>query len=129
MAHAEGSRRLAAAARAASVDPHAREQLTARGPESVSWLRHAVRQGNVLRIWIKGEDGRTLIEIPLRLGVRGGRRLARIWAAVSALASASGVLTVVLRRETGWPAEPDRGSGSAHQAPSTDADSAGATNR
>ena len=32
----------------------------------------AVREGNVLRIWIKDEDGRTLIDIPELLGIRGG---------------------------------------------------------
>ena len=35
-------------------------------------LRQTVREGNVLRIWIKDEGGRTLIEIPEVLGVRGG---------------------------------------------------------
>ena len=63
----------------------------------------AVREGNVLRIWIKDEDGRTLIEIPELLGVRGGARMLPVWAAVGALASVSGKLTVEVKREAAWP--------------------------
>ena len=66
-------------------------------------LRQAVGNGNVLRIWVKDEAGRTLIEIPSLLGVRGGRHLTPVWAAVGALASESGQLTVEVLREPGWP--------------------------
>lgn len=66
-------------------------------------LRQAVGNGNVLRIWIKNEAGRTIIEIPSLLGVRGGRHLTPVWAAVGALASESGQLTVEVLREPGWP--------------------------
>jgi hypothetical protein len=40
------------------------DQFTLRGAGTVARLRQVVREGNVRRIWIKGEDGRTLIEIP-----------------------------------------------------------------
>ncbi len=74
-----------------------------RGPETVTRIRQAVRTGNVLRIWIKDEDGRTLIELPSLLGVRGGPCLAPVWAAIAALASASGLLTVYVSHEAAWP--------------------------
>lgn len=83
--------------------PLRHDQFTAHGAKIVTRLRQAVRSGNVLRIWIRDEDGRTLIEIPSLLGVRGGRRLAPVWAAVRALASESGQLTIDVSRETAWP--------------------------
>ena len=78
-------------------------QFTVRGAETVARLRRVIREGNVRRIWIKGEDGRTLIEIPSLLGIRGGLRMLPVWAAVGALASVSGQLTVEVRREPAWP--------------------------
>ena len=78
-------------------------RFTARGTQALARVRRAVRDGNVLRIWIKDEDGRTLIEIPELLGVRGGARMLPVWAAIGALASVSGKLTVEVKRESGWP--------------------------
>jgi hypothetical protein len=80
-----------------------RDHFTVRGEETVARLRQAVRAGNVLRIWIKDGDGRTLIEIPAVLGVRGGVRMLPVWAAVGALASVSGKLTIEVKREAAWP--------------------------
>ena len=84
-----------------------RDHFTVRGAETVARLRQTVREGNVLRIWIKDEDGRTLIEIPALLGVRGGVRMLPVWAAVGALASVSAELTVEVKREAAWPSEAD----------------------
>lgn len=70
-------------------------------------LRQTAREGNVLPIWIKGEEHRTLIEIPALLGVRGGVRMLPVWAAVDALASVSAKLTVEVKRQTAWPTEAD----------------------
>ena len=79
------------------------EQFTVRGAETLARLRRVIREGNVRRIWIKGEDGRTLIEIPSLLGIRGGPRMLPVWAAVGALASLAEKLTVEVRREPAWP--------------------------
>jgi len=80
-----------------------RDHFTVNGAETVARLRQTVREGNVLRIWIKDESGRTLIEIPELLGIRGGLRMLPVWAAVGALASVSGPVTVEVRREAAWP--------------------------
>jgi hypothetical protein len=80
-----------------------RERFTVRDAETVSRLRAVVREGNVLRIWLKDADGQTLIEIPRLLGIRGGSRLQPVMTAVGALASASGVLTIEVAREAAWP--------------------------
>jgi Domain of unknown function (DUF4342) len=80
-----------------------RDTFTVRRAEAVARVQSAVRQGNVRRIGIKDEDGRTLVEIPLQLGVRGGVRLLPVWAAVAGLASVSAQLTIEVLREAGWP--------------------------
>jgi hypothetical protein len=104
--------RRSRASRAARRIPHIaaplrHTQFTAHGAQTVTRLRQEVRMGNVLRIRIGDEEGRTLIEIPSLLGIRGGHRLAPVWAAVRALASVSGQLTVEVSREAAWP--PDDG--------------------
>jgi hypothetical protein len=84
-----------------------RERFTVRDAETVNRLRAVVRDGNVLRLWIKDADGQTLIEIPLMLGIRGGGRVQRVMAAVGALASVSGELTIEVEREAAWPTYED----------------------
>ena len=80
-----------------------RERFALRGAETVDRIRAVVHDGNVLRIWIKGSDGKTLLEIPSLLGIRSGGRVQPVLAAVGALAAVSGELTVEVERETGWP--------------------------
>ena len=79
------------------------DELRVRGAETVARIRDLIREGNVRRIWIKNEDGRTLIELPSMLGLRGGAPLLPVWAAVGALATAARELTIVVQREEGWP--------------------------
>jgi hypothetical protein len=76
-----------------------RERFTLRGAEMVNRLRAVVHDGNVLRIRIRRANGQTLIEIPSLLGIRTGGRLLPVIAAVRALASVSGELTVEVERE------------------------------
>jgi hypothetical protein len=84
-----------------AVDGH--EQFTLRGAEAVHRVRTLIHSGNVLRIRIKDADGGTLIEIPSLLGIRRGGRVLPIMAAVRALASLSGELTIEVEREAAWP--------------------------
>jgi hypothetical protein len=93
-----------------------RDAFSVRGAETVTRLRQAIGYGNVRRIRIKDEAGRTLIEIPSLLGIRGGRHLTPVWAAVGALASESGELTVEVLREPAWPTASSEGIGVLDQA-------------
>jgi hypothetical protein len=93
----------AAAALPGADEGRDRDRFTVGGTEAVARLRQTVREGNVLRIWIKDEDGRTLIEISSLLGVRGGVRMLPVWAAVDAMAAVSGKLLVEVKREAAWP--------------------------
>ncbi|MBA3586371.1 MAG: DUF4342 domain-containing protein [Chloroflexi bacterium] len=69
------------------------DEFAAGGDGTVALLQRLVHAGNVRRIWIKDERGRTLIEIPST----------PIWAAVGALARMAGKLTIVVQREEAWP--------------------------
>lgn len=88
-------------------EPSEGDRFTARGARAVARLRHAVREGNVLNVSIADRDGRPLLEVPLLLGVRGGRGMKPVWAAVRALAAASEDLTFEIDREPAWPRPSD----------------------
>lgn len=63
-----------------------REEYHVEGPDLVGRVKQLVHEGNVRRLIIKNEEGRTLIEIPLTIGVVG-TVVAPVWAAVGALAA------------------------------------------
>ena len=68
-----------------------------RGEGLVTKLKEILHQGNIRRITIKNEEGKTLIEIPLTLGVVGAM-LAPVWAAVAAIAALAADLTIVVEK-------------------------------
>ncbi len=73
------------------------EEFTVSGEAVISKIKELVREGNVRRITIKGEDGRTLIEIPLTIGVIG-TILLPVWAAIGAIAALAAKLTITVER-------------------------------
>lgn len=68
-----------------------------KGESLISKIKELVHQGNIRRIIIKNDEGRTLIEIPLTLGVVG-IALAPVWAALGAIAALAADLTVVVEK-------------------------------
>jgi hypothetical protein len=54
------------------------------GDQLVGAVKDLVHEGNVRRIIVRNEDGHTLLEIPLTVGV-GGAMLLPIWAALGAV--------------------------------------------
>ena len=80
-----------------SVQPGRSEELKLRGDTLVSKLKELVHEGNIRRITIKNEEGHTLIEIPLTVGVVGVLLLP-VWAAVGAIAALAANLTIVIER-------------------------------
>lgn len=68
-----------------------------KGESLISKIRELVHQGNIRRIIIKNDEGRTLIEIPLTLGVVG-IALVPVWAALGAIAALVADLTVVVEK-------------------------------
>ena len=70
--------------------------------ETVAKIKEIVAEGNVRRIIIQNEDGKTLIEFPLTIGVAaaaGVLLLAPLLAAVGVLAAIVTDLTIVVERE------------------------------
>lgn len=47
------------------------EEFTIRGEELLAKVKELMHEGNIRRIIIKNEEGKTLIDIPLTLGVVG----------------------------------------------------------
>ncbi len=74
-----------------------KEEFRVSGEAVLAKVKELVREGNVRRITIKNDDGRTLIEIPLTLGVIG-TVLLPVWAAIGAIAALAANLTIAVER-------------------------------
>jgi hypothetical protein len=77
------------------------EEFTINGDALVSKIKELIHQGNIRRIILKNEEGRTLIEIPLTVGVVGGvlsAALFPVMAAVGAIGAMVAHLTIVLEK-------------------------------
>jgi hypothetical protein len=72
-------------------------EFRVRGDGLVARVKELIHEGNVTRIIIKNDEGRTLLEIPLTLGVVGAV-LAPVWAALGALAALAVDLRIVVER-------------------------------
>ena len=74
-----------------------REEFKVTGDVVIAKLKEILHEGNIRRITIKNEEGKTLIEIPLTLGVAGAL-LVPVWAAVGAIAALAAHLTIVVEK-------------------------------
>lgn len=70
------------------------------GSDLLSTVKELVHQGNVRHIIIKNDNGRTLIEIPLTMGILGVA-LIPVYAAVGAIAALVARCTIVVRNTEG----------------------------
>lgn len=77
-----------------------REQHRVPGERVIGKIKELVREGNVRHVVIKNEDGRTLIEFPVTVGVAGAI-LAPVWAAVGAIAAMVANLSIEVERGEG----------------------------
>ena len=73
------------------------EEFTISGEDLVSTVKNLVHQGNIRRITIVNKDGRTLLEVPLTLGVVGALLLPTL-AAIGALAAIVTECKIVVER-------------------------------
>jgi hypothetical protein len=74
------------------------ERHRTNGERLVGKVRELIREGNVRRIIIKNEEGRTLIEAPLAIGVVGAL-LAPAWAAIGAIAALVSDCSIEVERD------------------------------
>jgi hypothetical protein len=74
-----------------------REEFRLEGSKVVDKIKELIHEGNVRRIILKNEEGKTLIEIPLTLGLVGAALLPII-AAVGAIAALAAKMTIVVEK-------------------------------
>ena len=78
------------------------ESFRVNGEELLKKVKELIKEGNVRRITIKDKNGRTLIDIPLTIGLIGAV-LAPILAAVGAFAALITECTITVEREIRQP--------------------------
>ena len=74
------------------------EEFKVNGEDLLKKVKEIIKEGNVRRIIVKGKDGKTLVELPLTVGVIGVA-LAPVLAAVGAIAALVTECTIVVERE------------------------------
>ena len=73
------------------------EEYRVDGDDVLHKVKELVHEGNIRRIIIKNEEDKTLIEIPLTLGVVG-IALLPVWAAIGAVAALVADCTIVVEK-------------------------------
>ncbi len=73
------------------------EEFKVSGGEIINKIKELIHQGNIRRIILKNEEGKTFMEIPLTVGLVGVA-LAPILAAVGAVAALVSKLTIVVEK-------------------------------
>jgi hypothetical protein len=79
------------------------QEFTLSGDEVVHKVKELIHEGNIRRIIIKNEEGRTMLEVPLTIGVIGAALLP-VFAAIGALAAIATRCTLVVERDPDMPA-------------------------
>ena len=74
------------------------QEFTVNGDELLKLAKELIHEGNVRRLTIKNEDGRTMLEVPLTIGVIGAALLP-VFAAIGAMAALATRCTIVVERE------------------------------
>jgi hypothetical protein len=80
------------------------EEFQVKGEELLGKVKELVHEGNIRRVIIENEEGKTLVEIPLTLGVVGALLLP-VAAAIGAIAAVVTDCTVRVERVDGGPGE------------------------
>jgi hypothetical protein len=73
------------------------EEFQVKGEEIVARIKEILHEGNIRRIIIKNEDGRTMIDIPLTFGVVGALVAPQL-AAIGAIAALLARGTIVVEK-------------------------------
>jgi hypothetical protein len=73
------------------------EEFEISGDKVIAKVKELLHEGNIRRVSLKTEDGKTLIEVPLTIGVAGAI-LVPVWAAIGAIAAMVAQLRIVVER-------------------------------
>jgi hypothetical protein len=74
------------------------QEFTLNGDEVVAKVKELIHEGNIRRIIIKNEEGRTMLEVPLAIGLIGAALLP-VLAAIGAAAAIATRCTLVVERD------------------------------
>jgi hypothetical protein len=74
------------------------DKVDVKGGHLVDKVKELVHEGNVRRVIIKDSDGKTVIEVPVTVGVVGVL-LAPAWVAIGALAAVAADYSIEVERE------------------------------
>lgn len=90
------------------MDKKKMDEFKVKGEELLSKVKEIIHEGNIRKIIIKNDSGKTYLEIPVTIGVVG-LVLAPVWAAVGALAAlaSSFNIQVIKKEEKEKPTEKD----------------------
>ncbi len=80
------------------------EEFDIKGDDLLARIKELIAEGNVRRVTIKNAEGRTMLEIPLTIGVVGAL-IAPVAAAIGAVAALVTECTVTVTREEEAPSE------------------------
>ena len=73
------------------------EEFSVTGGQVIEFLKKILHEGNIRRVVLKDESGKTLLEIPVTIGVVGVVLLP-VWAAIGAAAALVAKMTIVIER-------------------------------
>jgi hypothetical protein len=73
------------------------EEFKLSGGEVLDKVKHLIHEGNIRRITLKNEEGKTYMEIPLTVGLVGAALLP-IFAAVGAIAAIATRMVIVVEK-------------------------------
>lgn len=76
------------------------EEFKVNGDELLAKVKQLIKEGNIRRLIIKDKAGKTMMEVPLTIGVVG-IALAPILAAIGAIAALVTECSIVVEREDG----------------------------
>lgn len=74
------------------------EEFEVKGDDLLGKIKELIAEGNVRKVTIKSADGRTMLEIPLTIGVVGAL-IAPVAAAIGAVAALVTECTITVTRE------------------------------
>jgi len=73
------------------------EEFRVSGGEVLNKIKEVIHEGNVRRIILKDEQGKTFLEIPLTVGIVGAL-VAPVLAAIGAIAALVSKLTIIVEK-------------------------------
>jgi hypothetical protein len=78
------------------------EEFELSGDQLIAKVKQLLHEGNIRRISLQTEEGKTLIEVPLTMGVAGAAVVSLVvpvWAAIGAIAALVADLRIIVERE------------------------------